>query len=50
MHILITGAAGMVGRKLVNALLRAGTVAGSPIRRLTLADIVAPEKPRYRQG
>ncbi|MGJ7041626.1 nucleoside-diphosphate-sugar epimerase [Shinella sp. BE166] len=47
MHILIIGAAGMVGRKLVNALLRAGTVAGSPIRRLTLADIVAPETPDF---
>jgi D-erythronate 2-dehydrogenase len=43
MHILIIGAAGMVGRKLTAALIKAGRVGGSPIDRLTLADVVAPE-------
>lgn len=47
MNILILGAAGMIGRKLVHALLRAGTVGGRQIKRLTLADIVAPEKPDF---
>ena len=45
MHILIIGAAGMVGRKLTQALVKAGTVGGKPIERLTLADIVAAETP-----
>jgi nucleoside-diphosphate-sugar epimerase len=45
MHILITGAAGMIGRKLTARLVKDGGVAGQPIDRLTLTDIVAPEKP-----
>ena len=40
-HILIIGAAGMVGRKLIAGLLKAGSVGGKPIERLTLADVVA---------
>ncbi len=43
MHILIIGAAGMIGRKLSRALAAAGTVNGRPIRRMTLADIIVPE-------
>jgi len=43
MHILIIGAAGMVGRKLTAALVKAGTVAGKPIDKLTLTDVVKPE-------
>jgi nucleoside-diphosphate-sugar epimerase len=46
-HILIIGAAGMVGRKLTQALVKAGTVGGKPIERLTLADIVAAETPAF---
>lgn len=42
MHILIIGAAGMVGRKLSAALLEAGQVGGREISKLTLADVVAP--------
>ena len=42
MHILIIGAAGMVGRKLSAALLDSGQVGGREISRLTLADVVAP--------
>jgi len=45
MHILITGAAGMVGGKLAARLGRDGALAGRAISRMTLIDIVAPEKP-----
>ena len=47
MHILIIGAAGMVGRKLTTTLLAAGRVGDQPISRMTLADIVAPEAPLH---
>jgi nucleoside-diphosphate-sugar epimerase len=43
MHVLITGAAGMIGRKLAARLAREGTLQGEPIARLSLVDIVAPE-------
>ena len=43
MRILITGAAGMLGRKLTARLLADGTLAGRPIRQLILHDIVPPE-------
>src|SRR5690606_15454521 len=45
MHILIIGAAGMVGRKLTAALLAQGQLDGKPLTALTLADIVAPAHP-----
>jgi len=45
MHILIIGAAGMVGRKLTARLVADGGLAGRPIERLTLVDIIAPEAP-----
>jgi nucleoside-diphosphate-sugar epimerase len=45
MHILITGAAGMIGRKLVARLVAAGALNGKPIDRLTLIDVSAPQKP-----
>lgn len=45
MKVLVIGAAGMVGRKLVAALLAAGQVGGQSITSLTLADVVAPEVP-----
>jgi D-erythronate 2-dehydrogenase len=45
MHILITGAAGMIGRKLVDRLVRDGGLNGQPISQLTLIDISAPAKP-----
>jgi len=44
-HILIVGAAGMVGRKLTEALVRASELGGRPVERLTLADVVAPPAP-----
>ena len=43
MHILIIGAAGMVGRKLTAALVRAGQVGGKEVSKLTLADVIKPE-------
>src|SRR5450830_1816495 len=45
MHILITGAAGMIGRKLSARLVKDGGLNGQVIDRLTLIDVVAPEKP-----
>src|SRR5487761_2699160 len=45
MHILITGAAGMIGRKLTERLIIDRALGGQPIEKLTLIDIVAPERP-----
>src|SRR4030081_3291972 len=45
MHILITGAAGMVGRKLTEQLVSDGDLNGKPIDRFTLVDVVAPKAP-----
>jgi nucleoside-diphosphate-sugar epimerase len=45
MHILITGAAGMIGRKLTARLVGDGSLNGKPIERLTLIDVVAPQRP-----
>jgi nucleoside-diphosphate-sugar epimerase len=44
-HILITGAAGMIGRKLTERLGEDGALAGKPIDKLTLLDVVCPPKP-----
>jgi nucleoside-diphosphate-sugar epimerase len=45
MHILITGAAGMIGRKLIERLSVDRALNGQPIERLTLLDVVAPARP-----
>ncbi|HEY6380815.1 MAG TPA: D-erythronate dehydrogenase [Pseudolabrys sp.] len=45
MHILVTGAAGMIGRKLTARLVKDGRLNGQKIDRLTLIDVVAPDKP-----
>jgi nucleoside-diphosphate-sugar epimerase len=45
LHILVLGAAGMVGRKLTERLLRDGRLGKRDITRMTLQDVVAPEKP-----
>ncbi len=42
MHILIIGAAGMIGRKLTSALLKSGQVGGKAISKFTLTDVVEP--------
>jgi len=44
-QILITGAAGMIGRKLTERLGKEGALAGKPIDKLTLLDVVSPTKP-----
>jgi D-erythronate 2-dehydrogenase len=44
-HILITGAAGMIGRKLTERLGGAGELGGERIDKLTLLDVVAPTAP-----
>ncbi|HWU00984.1 MAG TPA: D-erythronate dehydrogenase [Terriglobales bacterium] len=50
MHILIIGAAGMVGRKLAARLAQDGVLGNTSIARLTLADIVAPDAPAGFSG
>ena len=45
MHVLCTGAGGMIGRKLTARLLTEGALGGRPVTRLTLLDIEAPEIP-----
>lgn len=45
MHILITGAAGMIGRKLTERLVKDGRLNGETIDRLTLIDVVPPSMP-----
>ncbi|MCO5128998.1 MAG: SDR family oxidoreductase [Xanthobacteraceae bacterium] len=45
MHILVLGAAGMVGRKLTERLARDGRLGHRDITRLTLQDVVAPQSP-----
>jgi len=40
MRILVTGAGGMIGRKLVERLARDGALGGKPITALTLVDVV----------
>ena len=50
MHILILGAAGMVGRKLTERLLRDGRLGKQDITRMTLQDVVAPDQARHRRS
>jgi len=45
LHILVLGAAGMVGRKLSERLLRDGHLGKREISRMTLQDVVAPAQP-----
>lgn len=42
MRVLVTGAAGMIGRKLVDRLIRDGVLSGRRITALDLHDIVPP--------
>jgi nucleoside-diphosphate-sugar epimerase len=48
MHVLITGAAGMIGWKLTAALLKSGKLAGKELTRLTLADVIEPKAPAFK--
>jgi D-erythronate 2-dehydrogenase len=45
MQVLVTGAAGMVGRKLVQRLASLGSISGRAITQLKLHDIVEPAAP-----
>jgi D-erythronate 2-dehydrogenase len=45
MHVAVTGAAGMIGRKLVARLVEDGKLGDAELERLTLVDVVAPEAP-----
>ena len=50
MHVLILGAAGMIGRKLTARLVADGNVGGYDVERITLADVVAPRHPANAAG
>ena len=45
MRVLVTGAAGMIGRKLCDRLVVEGSIAGRPIESVHLVDVVAPSPP-----
>ncbi len=50
MHVLVIGAAGMVGVKLTQRLVRDGHLGGRALERLTLVDVVAPQHPAGFSG
>ncbi len=50
MHILITGAAGMIGRKLTERLAKDEALAGKPIDKLILLDAVSPARSESFKG
>lgn len=50
MHILIIGAAGMVGRKLAERLAKDGQFDGKAIEKMTLVDVVTPAAPTEFKG
>jgi nucleoside-diphosphate-sugar epimerase len=45
MHILVTGAAGMIGRKFCEALVKRGSIGSRSVDRLTMADTITPAAP-----
>lgn len=45
LHVLVVGAAGMLGRKLAGRLARDGRLGDRAVARLSLADVVAPGAP-----
>ncbi len=47
MNILIIGAAGMVGRKLIEKLAKEGTLGGKKIDHAILHDVIMPEAPAH---
>jgi nucleoside-diphosphate-sugar epimerase len=50
MHVLVTGAAGMIGRKLLARLAGDGGLNGEAIDHLTLIDVAAPDAPAGFKG
>lgn len=45
MHLLVIGAAGMIGRKLAQKVAATGQIGGAAVSRVTLADVIAPAAP-----
>jgi nucleoside-diphosphate-sugar epimerase len=45
MHILVTGAAGMIGRKLIERLAKDGALIGRAIEKFTLTDVFTAQPP-----
>ncbi|WP_417427121.1 D-erythronate dehydrogenase [Hoeflea sp.] len=43
MHLLILGAAGMIGRKLAEKVASTSMIGGQPVTTLTLADVIEPD-------
>jgi D-erythronate 2-dehydrogenase len=50
MHVLIIGAAGMIGRKLTTAIVKNGGLDGKKVDTLTLIDVIAPAAPEGFPG
>jgi len=50
MHIMIIGAAGMVGRKLSERIAKDGTLNGIAVEAITLVDVVTPHAPARFSG
>ncbi|MEM8587828.1 MAG: D-erythronate dehydrogenase [Pseudomonadota bacterium] len=50
MHILIIGAAGMLGRKITSAILADPTIGGRTVTALSLVDLIAPQAPDWPTG
>lgn len=50
MHVLVIGAAGMIGRKLVARLVADGGLGDIPIETLSLVDVIAPQAPQGFAG
>jgi nucleoside-diphosphate-sugar epimerase len=50
MHVMIIGAAGMIGRKLTDRLVAEGSLGGKEVAQLTLADVIEPSPPAQFKG
>ena len=50
MHVAVTGAAGMIGRKLVARLVSDGRIGDAEVGRLSLLDVAVPEAPECWTG
>lgn len=50
MHVMVIGAAGMLGRKLIDRIVADVGVLGGDVSRLTLVDVIEPDKPRGFSG